>query len=366
MKRNAGLLIVAFVLIAAAGCPGKTPAGKTDQTSGGTTQAGYTPGDWSSMSIEGAGASFPAPIYMRWAYSFEELTQLKLNYQSVGSGAGIAAIEAGTVDFGASDAPLEKSELDQKGLVQFPMVIGGVVPVVNIPGIAPGQLKLRGDQLASVYLGRIANWNDPSIAELNPGITLPDLPIVPAYRADGSGTSWIFTSYLDKISPMWHTQVGAGKSVQWPEGMGGKGNEGVSSVVQQVPGSIGYVEYAYAEQGKLAFVQLQNQSGVFVSPSIETFQAAASNADWAGASGFNVLLVDQPGDQSWPITGASFIIIRKDQADKNKARAMLQFFDWCFRYGQDAAKELSYVPVPLSTVDLIESNWEDLVSGTWK
>jgi phosphate transport system substrate-binding protein len=333
----------------------KEPAGQTGQ--------GFKPIDRSGVAIEGAGATFPAPIYTQWAFTYEGLTHLKTNYQSVGSGAGIAAIEGGTVDFGASDAPLEKTELDQKGLTQFPMVIGGVVPVVNITGIQPGAMKLSGTVLANIYLGTIKKWNDPAIAGLNAGLNLPDKPIVVAYRADGSGTSWIFTSYLDLVSPEWHTKVGVGKSVSWPVGVGGRGNEGVASSVQQVDGAIGYVEYAYAVQNKLTYVQLQNKAGKLVPPSMDTFAAAASNANWTTAPGFYMVLVDQPGDQSWPITGASFILLHKEQADREKAKAMLEFFDWCLRYGQDAAKQIDYVPLPMDLVTIVEKSWVDNIAS---
>jgi len=322
--------------------------------------------NFNGISIGGAGASFPAPIYTTWAFTYEEQSGLKVNYQSVGSGAGIAQIKAKTVDFGASDAPMKQEELDASGLTQFPMVIGGVVPVLNVPGIASGALKLTGELLADIFLGNVKKWNDPAITALNADLKLPDLPIVVVHRADGSGTTWIFTNYLDKISPKWHEIVGADKSVNWPVGNGGQGNEGVSNYMQQLQGSIGYVEYAYAVQNKIVFALLKNQAGNFVSPSVDTFQAAAANADWANAQSYYVVLVDQPGDQSWPITGASFVIVYKEQADPLKARAMLSFFDWCFKYGQQMAKESDYVPVPDSLVVMVEKSWSDQIvsSGT--
>jgi phosphate transport system substrate-binding protein len=368
MKKNLLVLFVFLGLIGLVmtGCPAgqKQPAElHTPGSPKPPQQESFTPVDRTGITLDGAGASFPAPIYAQWGYSYEELSHLKVNYQSVGSGAGIAAIQAKTVIFGASDAPMTKHELDQNGLVQFPMVIGGVVPVVNVPGIQSGAMKLSGDVLARIYLGTIQKWNDPAIAGINAGLSLPNIPIVVAHRADGSGTTWIFTSYLDTVSPDWHSKVGAGKSVQWPVGVGGRGNEGVSSNVQQVAGAIGYVEYAYAVQNQLTYAMLQNKAGNFVAPSIESFTAAAANADWANAPGFYMVLVDQPGEQSWPITGASFILIYREQEDLNKARAMFEFFDWCFRYGGDQAKAMAYVPIPPSLVTLVENTWRDQITS---
>jgi len=360
------MFVLVFTLMAgAAGCQGDKTNQTQDRTSTENTQDTQpTVDDWSGVNLGGAGATFPAPIYTKWAYSYEEQAGLKVNYQSLGSGAGIAQIQAKTVDFGASDAPLELSELDASGLIQFPMIIGGVVPVLNLPGITSGQLKLTGELLANIFLGTVTKWNDPSIAVLNPDVTLPDLPIVVVHRADGSGTTWIFTSYLDKISLQWHDRVGAGKSVEWPVGNGGQGNEGVSSYMQQLQGSIGYVEFAYAVQNNIVYAQVQNQAGNFVSPSIDTFQAATANADWANAPGYYMVLVDQPGDQSWPITGASFIIVYKQQDDPTKSRAMLSFFDWCYKYGQQMATEMDYVPVPESVVAMVENSWRENITVT--
>ncbi len=318
--------------------------------------------NWSRVTIDGAGASFPFPLYSLWAYNYEEVTGLKVNYQSVGSGAGIAAIQGGTVDFGASDAPLTEAELDQSGLIQFPMIIGGVVPVVNIAGVEAGQLRLTPDILADIFLGNITNWSDQRIKAANPGLNLPRKAIVVVHRADGSGTTWIFTSYLDKVSTQWHDRVGAGKSVEWPStGVGGRGNEGVANYVAQVDGSIGYVEYAYALQNDLSHTLLRNRAGNFIDPTAESFSAAASNADWANAPGYYMILVDQPGDNSWPITGASFILIYKNQADQRKAQAMLSFFDWCYRSGQDSASELDYVPIPSTVYEMVEQLWTQTV-----
>lgn len=317
-----------------------------------------------AQTLNGAGATFPYPVYSKWAYLYNQTTGLKLNYQSIGSGAGIAQIKAGTVDFGASDAPLTREELDAAGLAQFPLVMGGVVPVVNIRGVAGGSLKLTPALLADIYLGRIKNWNDPSIRKVNPGLTLPDRAITVVHRSDGSGTTWIFTNYLDKVSPEWHAKVGADKAVSWPAGVGGKGNEGVAAYVQRLNGSIGYVEFAYALQNKMNHVLLQNQAGRFVAPDTRTFQAAAANADWANAPGFAVVLTNQPGEESWPITGASFILIYRSQKDAKIARDMLSFFDWCYRSGGEIARTLDYVPMPAPVVKLVEDMWaRDIKAG---
>ena len=316
-----------------------------------------------ATTIQGAGATFPYPVYSQWAYQYQQFAGDQLNYQSIGSGGGIAQIKAKTVDFGASDAPLTAAELDQDGLLQFPMVIGGVVPIVNIPGIKAGQLKLTPTVLADIYLGKITKWNDAEIAKINVGTTLPDLAITATYRSDGSGTTWVYTNYLEKVSAAWKEKVGSGKAVSWPVGVGGKGNEGVSAYVQKLPGSIGYVEYAYAVQNKLAYTQLQNKAGGYVSPSIETFQAAASGADWKGTKGYGVVLTDQAGEKSWPITGASFILIHKDQPDAAKASAMLKFFNWCLNHGADMAEKLNYVPLPSSLVAEIQTTWRSDVKS---
>jgi phosphate transport system substrate-binding protein len=312
-----------------------------------------------NITINGAGATFPYPIYAQWAYKYEQLTGMKLNYQSIGSGGGIAQIKAKTVDFGASDAPLKAEELKEIGLMQFPMIIGGVVPVVNIEGIKPGQLRLSADVLADLFLGKITNWNDPRIQKINEGLSLPSKAVTVVHRADGSGTTWIFTNYLDKISQQWHEKVGTGKAVDWPTGVGGKGNEGVAAYVQRVDGSIGYVEYAYAIQNNLSHALLENKAGKFVAPTIEAFQAAAANADWKNAPGYYMVLTDQPGDESWPITGASFILLYKQQNDAQRAKTMLKFFDWCYRHGSDMATGLHYVPIPENVIELVEQTWTD-------
>ncbi len=307
--------------------------------------------------INGAGASFPYPVYAQWAHRYHKLKGVRVNYQSIGSGGGIAQIKARTVDFGASDAPLGAKDLDAAGLLQFPMVIGGVVPVINVPGVGAGQVKLSATALANIFRGKIKKWNDAVITGLNPGLNLPAKPIHVVHRADGSGTTWIFTNYLSKVSATWKKEVGTGKAVAWPTGVGGKGNEGVAAYVKRLSGAIGYVEYAYALGNKIPHVLLQNRAGKFVAPTIETFGAAAVHADWAHAPGFYMVLTNQPGDRTWPITGATFILLHKKQADATKARAMLDFFDWCYRYGADTAKGLHYVPLPKPVVKLVQDRW---------
>ncbi len=313
------------------------------------------------ITINGAGASFPFPVYSQWAFKYNELTGMKLNYQSIGSGGGIAQIKAKTVDFGASDAPLTIDELNEAGLAQFPMIMGGVVPVVNIKDVKAGDLKLSNDVLANIFLGKITKWNDAAITELNAGLTLPEQDITVVYRSDGSGTTNIFTDYLSKVSPEWKEKIGVGKTVEWPAGVGGKGNEGVAAYVQQVDGSIGYVEYAYALQNKLADAALKNREGNVVSATIASFQAAAANADWQNAPGFALFLTDQPGKDSWPITGVSYILIYKEQANAENAAAMLKFFDWCFVHGADIATGLQYVPMPENVVKMVQQAWTDQV-----
>jgi len=321
-------------------------------------------------SITGAGATFPYPIYARWAETYYKLTGLQLNYQSIGSGGGIAQIKAKTVDFGATDAPLTKEQLDASGLVQFPMIIGGVVPVVNLKGVASGQLKLTGQILADIFLGKITRWNDAAITAVNQGLPIPASAITVVHRADGSGTTWIFTNYLDKVSPGWHSKVGTDKAVAWPVGVGGKGNEGVAAYVQRIDGAIGYVEFAYALQSGMAVTMLQNRAGQFVLPTIATFQAAAETAEWEKAPGFYLVLTDQPGAASWPISGASYILVYADQPDQGRARDLLKFFDYCLRHGADAATELRYVPLPTKLVDLVELRWTETISSAgnpvWK
>ena len=308
-----------------------------------------------AQDVTGAGASFPAPIYAKWADAYNKATGAKINYQSVGSGAGLKQIKAKTVDFGASDAPLKDDELSKDGLIQFPTVIGGVVPVVNVKGIAPGQLKLTGAVLGDIYLGKVTKWNDAAIAGLNPGVALPDDQIQVVRRADGSGTSFIFTNYLSKVNPEWKEKVGEGTAVNWPSGAGGKGNEGVSAFVQRLPNSIGYVEYAYAKQNKMSYVQMQNKDGAFVKPDDVNFKAAAAGADWSKT--FYQVLTDQPGKDSWPITGATFILMHKLQDKPEKAAAALKFFEWAYANGDKSAEELDYVALPAAVKDLVRKQW---------
>ena len=315
-------------------------------------------------SISGAGATFPYPVYSKWADAYNKETGVRFNYQSIGSGGGIKQIKAKTVDFGASDAPLTAEELDKAGLLQFPVIMGGVVPVVNLRGVRPGAIKMSNAVLADIYLGKITEWDDDRIKVENPDLSLPSEGIVVVHRSDGSGTTWIFTNYLSKVSPEWKDKVGNDKAVAWPTGVGGKGNEGVASYVERIDGSIGYVEYAYALQNKLAHVKMKNRDGGFVDPSSKTFQAAAANADWTHAKGFYVVLTDQPGKESWPITGASFILVYKKQDKPATAEAVLKFFDWSFHNGNKMAEDLDYIPMPDNVVKLVESTWQKEIKDT--
>ncbi len=307
--------------------------------------------------ISGAGATFPYPVYAKWADTYAKETNVKLNYQAIGSGGGIKQITEGTVDFGASDAPLKPEELDKAGLVQFPVVMGGVVPVINIAGVRAGELKLTPDLLAQIFLGHVKKWNDPKIAAANPGVKLPDTAITVVHRSDGSGTTWIFTNYLTKVSPDWAKAVGNDKSVSWPTGVGGKGNQGVASYVQRINGAIGYVESSYARQNHIAYAKLQNHDGAFVDPTDDSVQAAAKGADWSHAHGYYVVLTDQRGPGAWPITGASFVLMHKKQKNGDTGRAVLRFFDWGYRQGTAAAKTLGYVPMPANVIELVEKTW---------
>lgn len=308
-----------------------------------------------AQNVTGAGASFPAPLYSKWAADYKKATGAQVNYQSVGSGAGIKQIEAKTVDFGASDMPLTDADLSKNGLMQFPTVIGGVIPVVNIKGIAPGQLKLSGAVLGDIYLGKIAKWSDPAIKALNPTLSLPDEAIAPVRRADGSGTSFIFTNYLSKVNPEWKDKVGTGTAVNWPVGAGGKGNEGVAAFVNRLPNSIGYVEYAYVKQNKMTYAQLKNRDGNFVMPDDVSFKAAAAGADWSKS--FYQILTDEPGKDSWPITGATFILMHATQDKPAQAASVLKFFEWAYKNGDETANGLDYVPMPDSVVTIIEKAW---------
>jgi phosphate transport system substrate-binding protein len=308
--------------------------------------------------ITGAGATFPYPIYAKWADAYKAKTGVAMNYQSIGSGGGIAQIKAKTVDFGASDMPLKPDDLRAAGLMQFPAVVGGVVPIVNLDGIAPGAMRLTGPVLADIYLGKIRKWNDKAIADLNAGLKLPDASIAVVRRSDGSGTTFIFTDYLSKVSPEWKGKVGSSTAVAWPEGVGGKGNEGVAAYVQRIKGAIGYVEYAYAKRNRMTHASMQNRDGQFVQPDDETFQAAAANADWKNAPGFHQILTDQPGRTAWPVTGASFILMHVVPDKPQNAAEVLKFFDWSFRNGQKMAQELDYVPLPDAVVGIVEAAWK--------
>jgi phosphate transport system substrate-binding protein len=307
--------------------------------------------------ISGAGATFPYPIYAKWADTYKKDTGVGLNYQSIGSGGGIKQIQAKTVTFGASDMPLKAEELEKSGLVQFPTVLGGVVPVVNLDGIAPGAVTIDGPTLAKIFLGEVKTWNDPAIQKLNPSAKLPSQAIAVVHRSDGSGTTFIFTDYLAKTSGDWKSKVGANTAVEWPVGIGAKGNEGVANNVAQTKGAIGYVEYAYAKQNKLTFTKLVNKDGKTVAPTADAFQAAAANADWTGTPGFGVILTDEAGANSWPISGATFILIHKQPQDPAAAHEALKFFAWAYAKGGKMAEDLDYVPLPAKVVTAIQKAW---------
>ena len=314
--------------------------------------------------ITGAGATFPYPIYAKWADAYKTQTGVAMNYQSIGSGGGIAQIKAGTIDFGASDMPLGTGDLKAAGLMQFPAIVGGVVPVMNLDGVAPGAMRLTGPVLADIYLGKIRKWNDKAIAELNPGVALPDEAVAVVRRSDGSGTTFIFTDYLSKVSPEWKSKVGSSTAVAWPEGVGGKGNEGVAAYVQRIKGAIGYVEYAYAKRNRMTHASVRNRDGQFVQPDDAAFKAAAANADWKNAPGFYQILTDQPGRTAWPITGASFILMHVRQDKPQSAVEVLKFFDWSFRNGQKLAEELDYVPLPDTVVKIVEDAWKTQIGDS--
>ncbi len=315
-----------------------------------------------AANINGAGASFPYPIYAKWAGAYQGVAHVGLNYQSIGSGGGIAQIKAKTVTFGASDAPLKKAELDKFGLAQFPTVIGGVVPVINVPGVNAGQLVLNGEVLADIFLGKISRWDDARIKALNPGVNLPGKAISVVHRADASGTSFVFTTYLARVSKEWAGSVGAATAVDWPVGIGAKGNEGVAGNVAQTSGSIGYVEFAYAKQNHLKHTRMLNKDNKAVVPSADTFKAAAANADWAGAAnnGFYIILVDQPGATAWPITATTYILVYKQPQDVNATKEVLKFFQWSYKNGGNAALSLDYVPLPANATQAIESSWKQI------
>ncbi len=316
-----------------------------------------------AVNVTGAGASFPYPIYAKWAAAYHKETGKQVNYQSIGSGGGQQQIIAKTVDFGASDDPMSADALDKDNLLQFPAIIGGTVPVVNIDGIKPGELRLSGEVLADIYLGKITKWDDEAIKALNPELSLPNNSIVVVHRSDGSGTTFGWTNYLSKVSDDWKNNVGEGKAVKWPTGQGGKGNEGVAAYVRQLKDSVGYVEYAYAKQNKLSWTQLQNKDGNFVQPSQESFAAAAAHADWQGTPGMGVVLTNEVGSDSWPVTAASFILVHKSQDKPENGKAVLTFFDWAFKNGQDMAAELDYVPLPTEVTDQIEQLWTNEIKA---
>jgi len=308
--------------------------------------------------ITGAGATFPYPIYAKWADAYKKETGIGLNYQSIGSGGGIKQISAKTVDFGASDMPLKPEELDKSGLIQFPTVIGGAVPCVKLEGIQPGQMKLDGQTIGDIYLGKIKQWNDPAIAKLNPGLKLPATAISVVHRSDGSGTTFIWSNYLSKVSPDWKSKVGEGTAVNWPTGVGGKGNEGVAQYVQRIEGAIGYVEYAYVLQNKMAYVQVKNREGRYIAPNAASFKAAAAGADWNSAPGMYLILTDAPGADAWPIAGATFILLHKTQEKPESGKQVLKFFQWAYANGDQMAEQLDYVPMPDSVVKLIQTSWQ--------
>jgi phosphate transport system substrate-binding protein len=335
--------VLAFALaLAACGQRNQAPAAGASSTS--------------TAQVSGAGATFPAPLYQAWAEDYQKAKGVRVSYQAIGSGGGIKQIEAGTVDFGGTDKPLKAEDLAANKLVQFPSVIGGVVPVVNLPGVSGGQLRLSGALLADIFAGKVNRWSDPQIAALNAGVKLPNLPISVVHRSDGSGTTFLFTSYLATVNSAWKTGPGASDAVAWPVGLGGKGNDGVSAFVRQTVGSIGYVEYAYATQNKLAFVDLQNHDGQFVAPTAAAFAAAASGADWSKAPGFYLLLLDQPGAASWPITGATFLLLRQD-TPAAKRQQVLDFVDYAFASGDAQADKLNYVPLPAEVKTLVRASW---------
>jgi phosphate transport system substrate-binding protein len=316
--------------------------------------------------ITGAGATFPYPIYSKWADAYKKTTGNGMNYQSIGSGGGIKQITAKTVDFGASDMPMKAEDLQKNGLIQFPAIMGGVVPVFKLEGVKTGELKFTGELLAAIYLGKVTKWNDAAIAKLNPGAKLPGDEITVVYRSDGSGTTFLWTNYLSKTSAEFKGTIGEGTSVKWPAGVGGKGNEGVASYVQKINGAIGYVEYAYAKQNKLSYGQVQNKAGKFVEPDDETFKAAAAGADWKSVPGMGVVLTDQAGDKAWPITGASFILVHAKQDKPDSGREVLKFFDWSFKNGGKMAAELDYVPMPDPVVKEIQASWKNVTDASGK
>ena len=354
------LRLLALSLAATAALAACKPSG--DASPGGAANAPQgtaapAAGERVAAQISGAGASFIYPLVSKWSADYNAATGNKVNYQSIGSGGGIAQIKAGTVDFGSSDKPLPSDELAAAGLGQFPSAIGGVVPVFNLEGVQPGTLRLTGPLLADIFLGKVARWNDPAIAAANPGISLPDEKITIVHRSDGSGTTFNFSNYLSKVSPEWKQKVGEGTSLQWPGGVGGKGNEGVAAYVKQIKGGIGYVELAYALQNAMPYASLQNAAGQWVQPNAESFAAAAASADWANAKDFNLVITDAPGAQAWPITATNFMLMPKQAKDPARSQATLEFFKWAFEQGRPQAEALHYVPLPPELVQQIEAYW---------
>ena len=352
--RIGALTLASLFFLAACGGNNETSPG---QTADGSAASGQGSNDRVAAEITGAGATFIFPLVSKWSADYNAATGNRVNYQSIGSGGGIAQIKSGTVDFGSSDKPLDSAELQAAGLGQFPSAIGGVVPVVNIDGMQPGQLRLTGSLLADIFSGKVGTWNDPAIAALNPGVTLPSGKISVVHRSDGSGTTFNFSNYLSKVSPDWKSRIGEGTSVQWPVGVGGKGNEGVASYVQQIKGSIGYVELAYALQNNMPYASMQNAAGNWIQPSEDSFAAAAANADWASAPDFNLVITNAPGDDAWPISATNFMLMPKQPRNAARSQATLAFFKWAFESGQAQASELHYVPLPAELVQQIEAYW---------
>ena len=350
------LATLAFsTLLVLAACKPGTDA----PTANGSASAPQTtqPGDQVGAQITGAGATFIYPLLSKWSDEYNKATGARINYQSIGSGGGIAQIKAGTVDFGSSDKPLPPEELAAAGLGQFPSAIGGVVPVVNLAGVDPGEMKFTGPLLADIYLGKVKVWNDPAITSINPGVSLPDTKINVVHRSDGSGTTFNWVNYLSKVSPEWQDKVGEGTAVSWPTGIGGKGNEGVSAYVQQIKDSIGYVELSYALQNKMAHAAVKNKAGNFIEPSAESFQAAAASADWANAKDFYLIMTDAPGENAFPIAATNFILMYKQPKDAKRSQQALDFFKWAFENGQSQAAALDYVPLPPELVQQVEAYW---------
>ena len=352
--RIGALALASLFFLAACGGNNETSPG---QTADGSAASGQGSSDRVAAEITGAGATFIFPLVSKWSADYNAATGNRVNYQSIGSGGGIAQIKSGTVDFGSSDKPLDSAELQAAGLGQFPSAIGGVVPVVNIDGMQPGQLRLTGSLLADIFMGKVGTWNDPAIAALNPGVALPSGKISVVHRSDGSGTTFNFSNYLSKVNPDWKSRIGEGTSVQWPVGVGGKGNEGVASYVQQIKGSIGYVELAYALQNNMPYASMQNAAGNWIQPSEESFAAAAANADWASAPDFNLVITNAPGDDAWPISATNFMLMPKQPRNPARSQATLAFFKWAFESGQAQASELHYVPLPAELVLILLAYW---------